>query len=440
MERGAALALSVALLAAVPAAAQDDGTGNAGWDEGFGDDWGDPWAEEPSAGMPLSGFVESAGGSRWSEDPQVGRHGTLGELRLRLETEWRDGGLGVAFKGDGLYDGIDEDIELVMRDLSLSGSPLDDVDVRAGRQVLTWGTGDLLFLNDLFPKDFISFFAGREDEYLKAPSDTLRATAYGGAVNVDLAWTPFFTPDEYLRGARFSFFFPPAGELVAPDPPFGAERPDRDFANGEFALRLFRTVRGVEYALYGYRGFFKQPSDFRDFAEPRFAPLTALGASLRRPLAGGLWNAEFSYYASRDDRAGTDPFVPNDQLRVLTGFEKEWFTRFNVGLQYYLEWTRDHDALLDNSPWPEFEPEEYRHLVTTRLTYRTPRDTWTWSLFAFVSPSDRDYHLRPSVDWRFSDAWNFTAGANLFGGEDPFTFFGQLEDNSNAYFRARYNF
>ena len=32
-------------------------------------------------------------------------------------------------------------------------------DIKVGRQVLTWGTGDLLFINDIFPKDYISFFA-----------------------------------------------------------------------------------------------------------------------------------------------------------------------------------------------------------------------------------------------------------------------------------------
>ncbi|MFW6031595.1 MAG: hypothetical protein ACOC9T_03300, partial [Myxococcota bacterium] len=32
------------------------------------------------------------------------------------------------------------------------------------------GTGDLVFLNDLFPKDWRSFLLGRDLDYLKAPS------------------------------------------------------------------------------------------------------------------------------------------------------------------------------------------------------------------------------------------------------------------------------
>ena len=60
------------------------------------------------------------------------------------------------------------------REAWLSTQPLDFLDLKAGRQVVTWGTGDLLFINDLFPKDWQSFILGRDEEYLKAPSDTVK--------------------------------------------------------------------------------------------------------------------------------------------------------------------------------------------------------------------------------------------------------------------------
>ena len=249
----------------------------------------------------------------------------------------------------------------------------ESADVRVGRQVQTWGTGDLVFLNDLFPKDFVSFFAGRDDEYLKAPGNSVRLTWFSRPVNVDFVWTPVFAPDEYLTGERFAFFSPLAGSIVAPDPPLSAEEPDKDFSNGEFALRLFRTVEGREYALYAYRGFFKQPSALNDELEPAFAPLTSLGASVRQPLGKGVFNAEASWYFSRDDRSGSDPLVPNDQLRFLLGYEWEARPNFTVGLQYYLESTRNHGKLVANSPFSEFEPDQHRHLLTNRLTYRAGR-------------------------------------------------------------------
>ncbi len=319
------------------------------WD----DDWGeDDWDQAESSGLSWTGFAEGALGSRWHKDEKVGRYGTLAEARLRLETAYATDAFTLSFKGDAVIDAITDRFDGDFRELAIAGRPLESLDVKAGRQVLTWGTGDLLFLNDLFPKDFVSFFAGREDEYLKAPSNTIRLTQYNGVLNIDFAWTPVFKPDDYITGERFSFFFPPAGEIVAPVPPFGADRPSKNFSNGEFSLRLFRTLNGVEYALYAHRGYFKNPTDFRDPGRVRFAPLTSVGGSVRRPLWSGLWNAEFSYYVSRDDSDGSNPALPNDQLRFLTGFEREWATNFTVGLQYYLEWTQDHDRLIENSPFP----------------------------------------------------------------------------------------
>ncbi len=421
-------------------AAQNAGQ-NAGQEDGWDDDgWGDDWDGENSAGLVWTGFLEGGVGSRWKSDPQVGRKGTLQDLRVRAKTEWVGDSLSAGFIGELLLDGIADEVDVEIRDLTLSFSPTDRLDTKLGRQVLTWGTGDLLFLNDLFPKDWVSFFAGRDDEYLKAPSNTARLTFYGGLANIDFAWTPDFEPDTYLTGERFSFFSPAAGDLVAPDPPLNGIEPDGGFGNGEFAVRVFRTIRGVEYALYGYRGFFKQPTALTPERQPTFSRMTAFGGSVRRSWGPGLINSEFAQYISRDDRNGTNPLIPNSQLRFLLGYEWELMTNLTAGVQYYLEWTRDYSELVANSPFPQFEPDQYRHLVTTRLSYRAWQDKLVATIFVFYSPSDSDYYLLPKLTYRYSDQWSFTAGLNLFGGRKIQTFFGQFEDNGNVYARVRYHY
>ena len=404
------------------------------------DIWDDEdWADE-AEGTIWAGFLEAGFGTRLDSDPLPDDRNTLAELRLRVESEWQPGAATISLKADAAYDGIEDQFDADVRDLTAAFAVGNSVDVRVGRQVQTWGTGDLVFLNDLFPKDFVSFFAGRDDDYLKAPGNAVRLTLFSKAANVDFAWTPVFEPDVYLNGDRFSFFSPTAGSNVAPRPPLKAREPDETLDNGEFALRLFRTVAGKEYALYAYHGYFKQPTAQTPALEPTFAPMTSFGASLRMPLGPGLVHVETSYYVSRNDRAGTDPLVPNDQLRFVAGYEWEPKPNFNVGFQYYLESTRDYSALIDNSPFPEFEPERNRQVLTNRLTYRAGRDKHTISLFTFYSPSDRDFYLRPSYTYRHSDQWSMTAGGNLFGGSNAHTFFGQLRDASNAYVRIRYHY
>ncbi len=420
---------SIVLIFLIPwaALAQDDL-----WDD---EEWGDE-----SETTSWSGFVEGGLGLRTANDPLLDADSTLEDLRLRLEGEWQPGDYTIRFKGDAWYDGVDNGVDGEVRDLSVAFSLGESVDVQLGRQVQTWGTGDLLFLNDLFPKDFVSFFSGRDDEYLKAPGNAVRLTRFGDKLNVDLVWTPEFEPDIYLAGERFSFFSPLAGGNVAPENGLKAIEPGSSLSNSEIAMRLFRTIAGTEYALYGYHGFFKQPNALTDAFEPTFAPLDVWGASLRRPAGPGLLNVEIAWYDSRDDDDGADPLLPNSQLRALAGYEWEAKPRFTVGFQYYLEKTLDYGALLANSPAPQFEPEEHRQVLTNRLTYRTGMDRYTWSLFTFYSPSDEDYYLRPSLNYRHSDEWSFVVGANVFGGNNPQTFFNQLQDASNVYLRLRYNY
>ncbi len=412
-------------------------SGSDDWGDEWEDDWGDDWGEAVES--PWHGFVEGGAGVRVYNEDAVGRNATLGELRWRVERVWNLDHTRIDFRGDLLTDFVIDDFDAQLRELTAYWR-LGSADLRVGRQILTWGTGDLLFLNDLFPKGWVSFFIGRDDEYLKAPSDAVRLTWYSDAVNVDLVAMPLFNPDEYLTGERLSLFWPPAGEVIAPDPPLRGDEPSASLDNTEWAARLFRNLGGNELALYGFSGFWHQPSPAGPNFGLVFPRLDALGASWRRTLGPGLFNAEVSRYWSKDDRDGTNPLVPNDQYRFLLGYEWEAVTNLTVGFQYYLEWTQDHDELLANSPWPQFEVEEYRTWLTNRLTWRTRQDRVIWSLFTFYSPTDDDAYLRPQVSWRIDDAWQFSAGGNWFTGDERFTFFAQFEDNSNVYARLRFSY
>ncbi len=84
--------------------------------------------------------------------------------------------------------------------------------------------------------------------------------------------------------------------------------------------------------------------------------------------------------------------------------------------------------------------DEMRYLVTTRLTQLVYYENVILSLFIFYSPSDEDWHVRPTVSFKYSDTISFATGANLFSGTKNYTLFGQFEDNNNAYARVRYYF
>ncbi|GAA6185526.1 hypothetical protein [Aliiglaciecola sp. NS0011-25] len=406
------------------------------------DEWdmGD-WSEEEVAKPLFTGFVDFSAGNRISSDPEIDQAKTLRDIRLQVQWEKLLSHSSVTITSDLYYDGILDEVKVDIREFAWQGR-LDSLgewgkyfDLKLGQQVLTWGTGDYLFLNDLFPKDYQSFFAGRNDDYLKAPSLSAKLSGFFDWGNIDLVITPEFAPDNYINGDYFSFFSPQFAKNIAPgfdvSPPYRPESP-------EYALRYYKTLGSSEIAVYGYHGFHKSPSSQTAQGQPYFAKLNVYGASVVSPAFAGLIKAEVAYYASGYDSQGTEALIPNDQSRVLIGYEQELIKDLSGSLQWYMERTHDYSALRLNSLTPQYDPNRSRIVVTQQLVYRLMQQTLTINAFNFYSTSDQDGFLKLRADYSPVDEWRLSAGMNLFYGEEQYTFYNQFEDASNLYASFRY--
>jgi len=396
----------------------------------------------PAYSLSVHGFLEGAAGVRLAENPSQSKDFTMGEGRLQIELS-QDGPLDsrLYLKGDLDVDGVGERGDADLREFYLDHSPLSFLDLRLGRQIVTWGTGDLIFVNDLFPKDFNSFFIGRNLEYLKVGSDAAKLSIYPGHFSLDLVAMPRFTPSEVPDGERLSFFNPFASRLSASGERLSARKPAFTLGNTEFAARLYRNFGSYEAALYGFRGFFKEPVGMDPVQGALFYPkLSTFGSSLRGPFLGGIGSLEFGYYDSREDGAGTNPLIENSSMKYLFGYERELRTDFTVRAQYFLEQMLDYDGYRANLPTGAPEKSELRHLLFLRVTQFLRYQTLQLSFVGFYSPSDEDGMVNPEVSYKISDRWSVTSGVNLFFGKKDATQFGQLTRDDNLYLRLRAGF
>jgi hypothetical protein len=401
----------------------------------------DNWAEKDVSPWKFSGFA-AAGYGYFLQKNMVKSNASLSEITARFNLDYSHKTFDLVSKGELIYNDVQGNSLWEIREFNLSFSPTDSTDVKLGRQILTWGTGHYVFLNDLFAKNWQSFFSGRDDQYLKAPSNSVKGTWYMGGYSIDLTWTPEFTPDVYLTGERFSFYSPQAQDIIAPADNFQVEQTN----DAQWATRIATNKNGVEYAFYGYNGFWPTPVGMSESTEqaqlliPYFPKMNAWGASIRMAFAGGLLNAEYSNYNSIEDNKGTNPFIANGQQRFLIGYETEVFKNLTASMQFYLEQTKQYNEFIKHSPNPAIEVDENRQLITLRLRYSAMQQKLIYSFFSFYSPTDNDGYLKPSVSYRQNDLWSYTAGANIFWGKESFSFFGQHQDNTNVWLRARYQF
>jgi hypothetical protein len=366
-------------------------------------------------GMDFESFLLGTWSRRTSGETPDGHNFLLAEERLRLDWSlWSENIEAEArVKLDGVHDSITGEFDTDVREAYLDYST-GDLDLRLGRQIATWGVGDLLFINDVFPKDWVSFFSGRPLEYLKLGADSARVNYSTSALNVELMVITDFRPDTLPTPDRF---------FLHDDFSAIADRrqvyPDTGLDNPELALRMYRRIGGFDAAVYAYRGYWRSPAQVNSF----FPRLSVYGISAQGQALGGILSLEGGYYDSRDDSAGVDPAIANSETRFLLGYQRQLSEDFTIGIQYYAE-VRD----------------QYRDIATVRLTRFLQHQTWLLSLFAFYSPAERDYLLQPRVNYKVSDAFSATLGANLFGGDEQTTFLGQLDRNDNLYLTLRYDF
>ncbi len=388
--------------------------------------------------VEVHGFFEVRAGCRTQNDPRE-KDTSMMEARLQAEFFFYTDRAEFKFKADMWTDGITERLEYDTREAWIFLRPAGFMDIKAGRQVLTWGTGDLFFLNDLFPKDWQSYFIGRDREYLKAPSDAVKISIFTELVSIDVVYTPQLDPDRYITGEFISYWNAPLGTFAGRDAKGASHKPDRWLQDDEIGVRVYKNINNYELALYGYRGFWKSPGGHTPSGIAEFPALNVYGASVRGRVGPGIGNIELAWYRSVDDKRGSNPLINNSEMRYLAGYMQDLGKDFSASFQYYVEHMlkyREYKKTLSCGP----SRDRLRHVITVQLTKLLMNQNLELHISSYYSPSDKDAYLRPNIRYKYTDKITLEAGGNLFFGEKSHTFFGQFENNTNAYTSIRYSF
>ena len=404
-----------------------------------------------TAEVRIDGFLQGLYGGRVDNDNPTETEYTASETRMQLRAEHF--GDGVEFFGrlDFIYDGaLANEYDWELREGYMKFRLGNNFDFKIGRQILTWGTGDLIFINDVFAKDYRSFFVGRDDQYLKAPQNAFRVEYYNPIGSFTVVWSPRFEPNRLPTGRRLSYYSPIykgssniVGTGIDPVFEFGAMEPESEFKNGEIAFRYSRRVAGFRFSGYAYHGFYKNPMGMvmtDDGPMPYYPELNIFGASLRGAKLGGILWLEGGYFDSQDDPDGDDPMVPNSSLTGMIGYERQVATNLTVNVQWQADYMMDHEIYQSQMAGATFIRDEVRHLVTSRMTKLLMNENLTLSSFVFYSPTDEDLYWRLSATYKYTDELAIAVGGNMFAGEYESTEFGQFQKNDNVYVKVTYGF
>jgi len=366
-------------------------------------------------------------------------HYLLGDERVQLELT-RSGEIAQLLgKIDLFYDAIDKRADLDVREAYIDLT-LGKFDIRVGRQIITWGVGDLVFINDVFSKNWVAFLSGQPLQYLKVGSDAININFFPKFASIQIIAIPFYQSDVLPRGERLLAFDPMSNIANRKE-----IQPEMTLENTQIAGRLYRYIGNFDFSLYFYKGFWGSPpgmildsaESLLTFTHPH---LNVYGGSLQGAFLNGVLSAEGGYYDSRDDLQGTNTGIENSQIRFLAGYQRALGENLTVGLQYYGERIQDYSEYVQNLPQAFPKRKEWRHTLSFRLTQLLKYQTLQLSFFMFYSPNEKDYYINPEIRYDLGSGLWFAIGSILIGGEKDYTFFGQFEKNDNIYFVLRHAF
>ncbi|MBI3911348.1 MAG: hypothetical protein HY320_10505 [Armatimonadetes bacterium] len=359
------------------------------------------------------------------------------ESRLQLDLSQKAPRWGFLAKTDFVYDpaavqGSSAHVDLREGYLTWHGRSLD---LRIGKQIITWGVGDLIFLTDLFPKDWVSFITGAPIEYLKKGSTAVKANYYLDDWSLEAIFIPTFQRDTFPIGEKLTHFVPfpeaTASRLVLPP---------RTLANAELALRASRMIGGYSTSLYLFRGTDPMPSFHFDPATTtvtvRPHRLNMVGASAQGDLRGTLLSGEFAYYDT-EDSAGTDPEIANPSLNLLLAAERVLRDKRTASVQLFFGDMLHHGRYEASLPTGFPRQRQLRKTVTLRLRDSLRRDTFRPTVFLLYNLDDQDFFVKAEYEQDLTPGTWYALGVNLFGGKFRHTLYGQFRGNENIYFTLR---
>lgn len=351
----------------------------------------------------------------------------LGELLLehRLTDQW-SGSLRV----EAGYDNAVSRDRLAVREAFVDWAPTSTASVKLGRQVLTWGVSDYLYVNDVFPKNYDSFFTGGGFDRMKEPVDAARAQWHAGSVDVEAV------------AARTKADRSPASErFTAMTMSSMAVAVDDEDDRADLALKVSGHTGGWDLAGYAASFRSREQRQFMDGSGLRVnrPRLRHLGASATGNAAGGLMWLEAAARDAGEERPTTvNRHFLGSAAKAIAGYSREIGTDLTASAQLQLEAATSRQRYLDSLA-PGLRPLKP---VSTTLHLRVygswMNQTLSGGAQVFLG-NEGDSHFNPFVSWSPADGWTVEGGANLFNGK-PDTRYGAFKDDSNVYVLGRYSF
>ena len=329
--------------------------------------------------------------------------------------------------------------EAELREIYLEGSPFGNLDIKLGKQIVSWGVANSLRVVDVLNPTDDREFGMTDLEDIRLPIAMTKLDYYIGDLKLEAVAVHEI---KFNKSAPFGSDFNPSTQKI------NEVIPESSAENTEYGLALIGTFSGWDASLH-WAQYFDDTAHFKitkvtfipglgavPTLEQRHSRLTMGGATLSIPSGNFIWKAEAAKLQGMEFALVTEKTF--SRTDVLVGSEYSGWSDTSLTLEFGVQHLNDFDVKLEESPDSQLED---RIATTVSFMQDYINQTMHLSLVGMIiGKGGQDGGLnRMSLEYDVMDAFSVTGGAMLYQpGENAY--FQSLNENDRIFFEARYSF
>lgn len=325
-------------------------------------------------------------------------------------------------------------------------------DLRAGKQLITWGRADAVnFTDNLNPIDF-SDFLDTEDEKIGVWSTHLKY--YPGRWTLESVVIPVFNASLLPQANSPWLALDPTvevfpGTFLNATYQFNeAVQPPKDWRGAQYAFKAGSYIGSWDFSFSYYNGYNDVPRFLQQAAA--ISPDTVLISLTPGYHPWEVWGFDFSTTKAGFGLRGEAAYFLPQEISAVDFPVDEPFFQYAVGLDRNFANTVGSNNLFVIVQWMHefrkgdvrYPADDLNHIFQESLLARMELElgyVGTLSMQGVYNFYGEDFYLQPEFKYQFGGGLNLSVRADILGGEQK-GFFGQYRKNDRLQVRLKYNF
>ncbi len=357
--------------------------------------------------------------------------------RVRAELSLEKGNAGMFVSANAVYNSLlKEQSGFFLREAYLYYSK-SNWDIRAGRQIITWGVADAMRITDIVsPMDFTEFLTQDYDD-IRIPVNGIRIRYTRPKWNAEVVMIPVSSFYELSVDGNNPWSVALTGVSV----PYTINMdntPEKRFRNVEYGGRVGAYLSGIDFSVCALRTWNKMPV-FRKtvtengslLCEGEYRRMTMVGANLSVPSGKFVVRAEVAeYFGEAQEPVVNTPVVTRNSTNALVGLDWYAGNDWQLGVQYSHKYISGDLSGISS----------YRNsgMATVRISKDLLRNTLNLSDFAYVDVANGGVYNRLSADYGLTDQIHVFVGYDFFRADKGQ--FAMYDRNSEVWIKLKYSF